>query len=74
MREDLQKYIDTIPAVGDASRLEETFWLNDHLTAGGEKRLRWFARSRLKMQKKAGTVCTLLAGGFSGAQRNRRDD
>ncbi len=29
MREELQKFIDTIPAVKDAFRLKETFWIND---------------------------------------------
>lgn len=31
MRKELQKYIDTIPAVADAAQLKETFWLNDAL-------------------------------------------
>lgn len=39
MREDLQKYIDTIPAVEDALRLKETFWLNDHMVSQGEKKI-----------------------------------
>lgn len=39
MREDLQKYIDTIPAVGDALHLKETFWLNDKLEAQGEEKI-----------------------------------
>ena len=29
MKAELQKYIDTIPAVADAAALKETFWLND---------------------------------------------
>lgn len=29
MKAELQKYIDTIPAVADAAQLKETFWLND---------------------------------------------
>ena len=39
MRNDLQKYIDTIPAVGDASRQKETFWLNDKKIPNGEKKI-----------------------------------
>lgn len=39
MRKDLQKYIDTIPAVGDALHLKETFWLNDKLEAKGEEKI-----------------------------------
>ncbi len=39
MRNDLQKYMDTIPAVGDASRQKETFWLNDKKIPNGEKKI-----------------------------------
>lgn len=39
MREDLQKYIDTIPAVKDALQLKETFWLNDRMVPQGEKEI-----------------------------------
>ena len=31
MNAEFQKYIDTIPAVADAARLKETFWLNDKM-------------------------------------------
>ncbi len=39
MRTDLQNFIDTIPAVGDASRQTETFWLNEKKVPQGEKRI-----------------------------------
>ena len=39
MREDLQKFIDTIPAVKDASRLKETFWINDRMISQAEERI-----------------------------------
>lgn len=37
MREDLEKFIDTIPAVKDASQMKETFWINDKRVPNGEK-------------------------------------
>lgn len=40
MRSDLQKYIDTIPAVADAAQLKETFWLNSRQAAGGHKEIK----------------------------------
>ena len=40
MKSDLQKYIDTIPAVADAARLNETFWLNGRQRAGGHKEIK----------------------------------
>lgn len=40
MRSDLQKYIDTIPAVADAAGLKETFWLNGRQKTGGHKEIR----------------------------------
>ena len=39
MRSDLQKYIDTIPAVADAAQLKETFWFNDRQMVGGHKKI-----------------------------------
>lgn len=39
MREDLQKFIDTIPAVKDASQLKETFWINDKMIPNAEQRI-----------------------------------
>lgn len=38
MNAELQKYIDTIPAVADAARLKEVFWLNDKLVSQAEKK------------------------------------
>lgn len=40
MRSDLQKYVETIPAVADAVQLKETFWLNSRQRAGGQKEIR----------------------------------
>lgn len=39
MRSDLQKYIDTIPAVADAAQLKETFWLNGKLIPEKEQNI-----------------------------------
>lgn len=39
MKKGLEKYMDTIPAVGDASRQRETFWLNDKKAPEGEKKI-----------------------------------
>ncbi len=40
MKSDLQRYMDTIPAVADAARLKETFWLNSRQRVGGHKEIR----------------------------------
>ena len=37
MREELQTYIDKIPEVAKAARLEETFWINEKKIPHGEK-------------------------------------
>lgn len=39
MRSDLQKYIDTIPAVADAAALKETFWLNGKMVPEKEQNI-----------------------------------
>ena len=39
MNKDLQKYIDTIPAVADAAVLKETFWLNDKMKPEAEQNI-----------------------------------
>lgn len=39
MREELQKYIDTIPAVRDVSQLKETFWINENKIPNAEKEI-----------------------------------
>ena len=39
MREELQKYIDTIPAVRDVSQLKETFWINEKKIPNAEKEI-----------------------------------
>lgn len=39
MRSDLQKYIDTIPAVADAAQLKETFWLNGKMVPEKEQNI-----------------------------------
>lgn len=40
MKSDLQRYMDTIPAVADAAQLKETFWQNSRQRAGGHKEIR----------------------------------
>lgn len=39
MNSGLQKYMDTIPAVKDAARLKETFWLNDKMVPEKEQHI-----------------------------------
>lgn len=39
MNKDLQKYIDTIPAVADAAVLKETFWLNNKMKPEAEQNI-----------------------------------
>ena len=39
MNKDLQKYIDTIPAVADAAVLKETFWLNNKIKPEAEQNI-----------------------------------
>lgn len=39
MRSDLQKYIDTIPAVADAAQLKETFWQNGKMVPKREQNI-----------------------------------
>lgn len=39
MRSDLQKYIDTIPAVSDAAQLKETFWQNGKMVPEKEQNI-----------------------------------
>ncbi len=39
MNAELQKYMDTIPAVADAAQLKETFWLNDKMVPEKEQNI-----------------------------------
>ncbi len=47
MRNDLQNYIDTIPAIKDGYQMKETFWLNDKIVAGGERTIRLLSPEKI---------------------------
>ena len=48
MKEEFLKYTETIPAVAQAARLEETFWINDKMLPGGEKRITQVCPDQIK--------------------------
>ena len=48
MKEEFLKYTETIPAVAQAARLEETFWINDKMLPGGEKRITQVCPEQIK--------------------------
>ena len=48
MREELQTYIETIPEVAKAARLEETFWINEKKIPHGEKAVTQVSPSQIE--------------------------
>ena len=74
MREELQTYIEKVPEVAKAARLEETFWINEKKIPHGEKAITQVNPSQIAdARKRLERFCPLSENRISRAGGNRRN-